>query len=50
MTTPHDSWAEVYDRVYEESFGSFYNDLTTKTLSVIHELAAPSCDILDAGS
>jgi len=50
MTTPHDSWAEVYDRVYEESFGSFYNDLTTKTLSVINELAAPGCDILDVGA
>lgn len=50
MTTPHDSWAEVYDRVYDESFGSFYNDLTTKTLSVINELAAPGCDILDVGA
>lgn len=50
MTTPHDSWAEVYDRVYEESFGKFYDDLTAKTLSVIDELASPGCDILDLGA
>ena len=50
MTTPHDSWAEVYDRVYAESFGKFYDDLTAKTLSVINELAAPGCDILDVGA
>ena len=40
MTMPHDSWAAVYDRVYEDSFGSFYTDLTAKTLSVIDELAS----------
>ena len=50
MTTPHDSWAEVYDRVYDESFGKFYSDLTAKTLSVIDELAPPGCDILDLGA
>ena len=50
MTTPHDSWAEVYDRVYEESFGKFYSDLTAKTLSVIDELTSPGCDILDLGA
>jgi len=50
MTTPHDSWAEVYDRVYAESFGKFYDDLTAKTLSVINELAAPGCDLLDVGA
>jgi len=50
MTTPHDSWAEVYDRVYAESFGTFYDDLTAKTLSVINELAAPGCDLLDVGA
>jgi len=50
MTTPHDSWAEVYDRVYAESFGKFYDDLTAKTLSVIDELASPGCDILDLGA
>ena len=50
MTTPHDSWAEVYDRVYEESFGNFYSELTANTLSVIDELASPRCDILDLGA
>ena len=50
MTTPHDSWAEIYDRVYEESFGKFYSDLTAKTLTVIDELASPGCDILDLGA
>ena len=50
MTTPHDSLAEVYDRVYEESFGKFYSDLTAKTLTVIDELASPGCDILDLGA
>ena len=50
MTTPHDSWAKVYDRVYEDSFGSFYSGLTTKTLAVIDELATPGCKILDIGA
>ena len=26
--TAHDSWAKVYDRAYQESFGSFYKKLT----------------------
>lgn len=27
-STPHESWAEVYDIAYEEAFGTFYTDLS----------------------
>jgi len=46
----HDSWADVYDRVYEESFGSFYSNLTLKTLETIEGLAPVGCEILDIGA
>ena len=35
MTNAHDNWADVYDRVYEESFGLFYSNLTSQTLKTI---------------
>ena len=33
--TPHDSWAGVYDLVYESSFGEMYKDLTKATLAFV---------------
>ena len=50
MSMPHDSWAWVYDEVYEKSFGNFYVNLTKQTLSVVDELLEPKSAILDVGA
>lgn len=50
MPAAHDSWAWVYDEVYEKSFGSFYTNLTNQTLSVVDSLLAPGISILDVGA
>jgi SAM-dependent methyltransferase len=50
MPNAHDSWAWVYDEVYEKSFGSFYTNLTSQTLSVVDGLLAPGSSILDVGA
>lgn len=50
MPSAHDSWAWVYDEVYEKSFGSFYANLTSQTLSVVDGLLAPGSSILDVGA
>ena len=50
MKIAHDSWADVYDLVYEESFGSFYSNLTFQTLKTIEGLAPVGCEILDIGA
>ena len=50
MPNAHDSWAWVYDEVYEKSFGSFYANLTSQTLSVVDGLLAPGSSILDVGA
>lgn len=50
MSLPHDSWAWVYDEVYEKSFGNFYVNLTKQTLSVVDELLKPESTILDVGA
>lgn len=50
MKIAHDGWADVYDRVYEDSFGSFYANLTLKTLKTIEGLAPVGCEILDIGA
>ena len=39
MTTPHESWASVYDIAYEQSFGEFYHDLTGSTIETIEKSA-----------
>ena len=44
------SWAWVYDEVYEKSFGNFYTNLTKQTLSVVDGLLAPGSSILDVGA
>ena len=50
MSMPHDTWAWVYDEVYEKSFGNFYVNLTKQTLSVVDELLEPKSAILDVGA
>ena len=50
MPAAHDSWAWIYDEVYEKSFGNFYVNLTKQTLSVVDELLEPESTILDVGA
>ena len=49
MKQPHDNWGTYYDFVYEQTFGSFYNNLTTETLNVINQIM-PKGTILDFGA
>ena len=49
-TEPHDSWAEVYDEAYEQSFGPLYTMLTDVSLEVIQEKTEAGSDILDIGA
>ena len=46
----HDSWAKVYDKVYKESFGSFYKEFTELTLKVIQEQIAQGLKVIDFGA
>jgi SAM-dependent methyltransferase len=47
---PHDSWAEVYDRVYETIFGTRYPQLTQATLRVISERQKAPAKVIDFGA
>lgn len=47
---PHASWAEVYDFVYEQSFGDFYREFTVETLQVITERVHAGARIVDFGA
>jgi 2-polyprenyl-3-methyl-5-hydroxy-6-metoxy-1,4-benzoquinol methylase len=49
MTQPHDNWGTYYDFVYEQTFGSFYSNLTIETLKVINQIL-PKGIILDFGA
>jgi 2-polyprenyl-3-methyl-5-hydroxy-6-metoxy-1,4-benzoquinol methylase len=49
MTQPHDNWGTFYDFVYEQTFGSFYSNLTIETLNVINQIL-PKGTILDFGA
>lgn len=49
MKQPHDNWGRYYDFVYEQTFGSFYNNLTRETLNVIKQIL-PKGTILDFGA
>lgn len=49
MKEPHDNWGKYYDFVYELTFGSFYNDLTSETISAINEIL-PNGTIIDFGA
>ena len=50
MSIPHNSWASIYDEVYERTFGSFIDDLTSRNLDIISEYAPANCEILDVGA
>jgi len=49
MKQPHDNWGAFYDFVYEQTFGSFYNNLTRETLNVINQILLKGT-ILDFGA
>lgn len=49
MKQAHDTWGTYYDFVYEQTFGSFYSNLTKETLNVIHQIL-PKGTILDFGA
>lgn len=49
MKQAHDNWAHFYDFVYEKTFGSFYQELTAKTLLVIQDIL-PNGSIIDFGA
>ena len=49
MKQPHDNWATYYDFVYEQTFGSLYNNLTTETINTINEIL-PNGTIIDFGA
>lgn len=47
----HDSWAKYYDRVYKLTYGSLYEEFTSKTLKKITGMAKSSCKmVLDIGA
>ncbi len=49
-TQPHDSWADYYDRVYEQTFGGLYQQLTEHTLAEIARVAPPPGRLVDFGA
>lgn len=49
MKQAHDNWAHFYDFVYENTFGSFYHELTAETLIMIQNIL-PSASIIDFGA
>ena len=50
MIGPHASWAGIYDLVYEESFGQFYEALTDTTIDQIKKTVHPPASIVDFGA
>lgn len=49
-SVPHASWAELYDEIYEETFGTFYAQLSAVTLHAINALVPPRASIVDFGA
>ena len=47
---PHDTWAEVYDQVYTQSFGPLYTMLTNTSLEIILKNTKFGAEILDIGA
>jgi SAM-dependent methyltransferase len=47
---PHASWAEVYDQVYETTYGALYAWLTDATLELIGALCPGMARIIDFGA
>jgi len=50
MSLPHDTWADVYDTVYERHFGPLYNHMTRANLEALGEIAPPGSRIIDYGA
>jgi ubiquinone/menaquinone biosynthesis C-methylase UbiE len=49
-STPHDSWANSYDQLFEASFGSRLSNFTDLTMKLVLELSEPAESILDIGA
>ena len=49
-TTPHASWAKVYDTAYAKAFGSHYEALTRNTASVVRRKCPPPAALIDFGA
>ena len=47
---PHASWANIYDKAYELSFGSLYDELTEHTIAAIERVLGPTGSIVDFGA
>ena len=50
MTTPHASWAEVYDTTYAHSFGASYARFTQAHLDLITSMVQPPAHVVDFGA
>ena len=50
MQKPHASWAHCYYFAYENTYGSFYQNLTDRTMLTVKTLAKPPCSIVDFGA
>lgn len=46
----HDSWARVYDFIYDECFGATFARLTDDTLSLVERTQPPPARVLDLGA
>ena len=49
-TTPHASWAAVYDSAYQHSFGAQYERFTSLTLKFLSEKVRPLAKVVDFGA
>lgn len=49
-SSPHSSWAHVYDRAYEQSFGALYTSLTEETINLVCEQLPLPARIVDFGA
>jgi SAM-dependent methyltransferase len=46
----HDTWARVYDFIYDECFGATFTRLTDATLALVERTQPPPARILDLGA
>ena len=50
MSRPHDAMAAVYDEVYQQDFGEFYNWLTDTTVELVRQLLPVGGAIVEFGA
>lgn len=50
FSTPHATWADRYDRVYELAYGDSFQRLTALTLQQVEENVTPPARIVDFGA